>query len=503
MEENNSQKENIVIEKSNIDECQKKFENHILDNINDFEKIKNNLINLSLEGKTESELVRSFSYKIYLNTLSSNKDTTLKKWLQETLSQRNSYKENIKRNNNIESSEDKREINENEENEPRFQDINIFKEPIIKEIENNILFLFQNKNSKNILDMLIIALYPFYIKSDNKNYNEELFEEWANKPKNNIKDIYNFFHDEDEFESDLYYLMDHIMKLGINKFYETNNDKNKNYLSIRIQKIIDKLKIHNNKLYNHFKNLDFDINIILQKWLKNFFTEEFSPKNCIAIWDSILANEAKKSEELIYIDYFCISMLDCMSEDLLKKDKNEIGQRLLSYPFLENINILISLVDKIKSKENNISNIDNRKRNSSTTTGPGSMANFLYSTNKKNSQTKSVKTPNLMFGGDYSNKKGNTTLTQNINQTNNNKRVIPKKVPMFENIKNNSKNNNKTNTNNNRPTFEFTKGYTVSNSENLKMLHELKGLIDIYINEFSNDDKMKISFLIDNLSKEL
>ena len=150
MEENNSQKENIIIEKSNIDECQKKFENHILDNINDFEKIKNNLINLSLEGKTESELVRSFSYKIYLNTLSSNKDTTLKKWLQETLSQRNSYKENIKRNNNIESSEDKREINENEENEPRFQDINIFKEPIIKEIENNILFLFQNKSSNNI-----------------------------------------------------------------------------------------------------------------------------------------------------------------------------------------------------------------------------------------------------------------------------------------------------------------------------------------------------------------
>ena len=51
--------------------------------------------------------------------------------------------------------------------------------------------------------------------------------------------------------------------------------------------------------------------------------------------------------------------------------------------------------------------------------------------------------------------------------------------------------------------FELTKGYTVSNSENLKMLHELKGLIDIYIKEFSNDDKMKISFLIDNLSKEL
>ena len=381
--------------------------------------------------------------------------------------------------------------------------INLFKEPTIKEIENNILFLFQNKDScKNILDMLIISLYPFYIKSDNKNYNDELFEEWANEPKSYIKDIYNFFHDEDEFESDLYHLMDNIMKLGINKFYEPNNDKNKNYLSIRIQKIIDKLKIHNNKLYNHFKNIEFDITIILQKWLKSLFTGEFSPKDCSIIWDLILANETNKSSgELIYIDYFCISMFDSISEELLKKDKNECEQRLLTYPFLENINILLSLADKIKSKENNNTNNDNRKKNSSTATGPGSMANFLFSTNKKNNQTKSVKTPNLMFGGEYSNRKGNATLTPNVNQANNNKQVFPKKIPMFENIKNNSKNNNKSNSN--RTTFELTKGYTVSNSENLKMLHELKGLIDIYINEFSNDDKMKISFLIDNLSKEL
>ena len=498
MEEINSPKKYVIIEKNNVAECLKKFENHILNNINDFVKIKNNLINLSVEGKTESELVRSFSYKIYLNTLSSNKDTTLKKWLQETLSQRNSYKEKIKRNNNIESLEDNEEKTNNE-NISSFQDINLFKEPTIKEIENNILFLFKNKNScKNILDMLIISLNPFYIKSDNKNYNDELFEEWANDPKSNIKDIYNFFNDEDEFESDLYYLMDNIMKLGINKFYEANNDNN--YLSIRIKKIIDKLKIYNNKLYNHFKNIDFDITIFLEKWLKNIFTEIFNPKDCRIIWDLILANETKKSSgELIYIDYFCISMLDCISEELLKKDKNECEQRLLAYPFLENINILKSLADKIKSKENNNTNNDNKKKNSSTATGPGSMANFLYSANKKSSQTKSVKTPNLMFGGEYSNRKGNATLTPNVNQANNNKQVFPKKIPMFENIKNNSKNNNK----NNRPSFELTKGYTVSNSENLKMLHELKGLIDIYINEFSNDDKMKVSFLIDNLSKEL
>ena len=503
MEDNSQSKELLIIEKNNIDECQKKFENHILDNISDFDKMKNNLINLALEGKTECELMRSFSYKIYLNTLSSSKDTTLKKWLEETLSQRNSYKEKIKRNNNVESLEDK------EEEKTIFQGINLFKEPSIKEIEKNILFLFQKydcykKELNNILDMLVISLYPFYVKSENKNYNDELFETWANEPKNNIKDIYSFFHDEDEFESDLYYLMENILKLGANKFYEVNNDdKNNNYLSIRTQKIIDKLKIHNNKLYEHFKNIEFDIDIILQKWLKSLFTDVFSPKDCCYIWELIFANEFKQSSgELIYIDYFCISMLDYISEELLKKDKNECEQRLLTYPFLENINMLIPLVDKIKSKDNDKKNIDNKKKNSSTATGPGSMANFLFSTNKKSSQTKSVKTPNLMFGGEYSNKKGNTALTPNVNQVNTTKQVFPKKIPMFGNIKNNPKNNNQSK-NNRISEITKGKGYTVSNSENLKMLNELKGLIDIYINEFSNDDKMKISFLIDNLSKEL
>ena len=428
MEENNSPKKLLIIEKNNIEECLKQFEKHILNNINDFDKIKNNLINYSFEGKTECELMKAFSLKIYLNTLSSNKDTTLKKWLEETLSQRNIYKEKIKRNNNEES-----KINEektNEENElikESFQDINIFKEPSIKKIESNILFLFQKKDYCKqelniIIDMLIISLYPYYIKSDNKNYNNELFEEWVNEPMKNIKDIYNFFHDEDEFESDLYYLMDNIMKLGFNKFCEINNN---NYLSIKIQKIIDKLKIDNDKLYNHLKNIEFDIAIILQKWLKNLFTIVFSPKDCNIIWDLILANEIKHSSgELIYIDYICISMFNCINEELLKKDKNECQQRLLTCPFLENINILILLVDKIKPKDNK--NSDNQKKNSSTSTGPGSMAKFLFSS-KKNSQTKSVKSPNLMFGGDYINKKSNISSTPKINQTNN-KQTFPKKM---------------------------------------------------------------------------
>ena len=216
MEENKNSFKNG---KNNIDDCLQNFQKYILSNINDIPKIKNNLINLSKEGKTESELMRAFSYKIYLNVLPSNKDSNLKKWIEETLVQRNLYKE--KQKNLIK--DDKKEINDiiNIDIENTFKDKEIFNESSIKEIENNILLLFSENNHPIsykkgmdvILNNLIFSLYPYYIKSDIKEYNNELFEKWINDPIKNIKDIYFFFHDENEFQCDIYCLTIFMKKM--------------------------------------------------------------------------------------------------------------------------------------------------------------------------------------------------------------------------------------------------------------------------------------------------
>ena len=111
--------------------------------------------------------------------------------------------------------------------------------------------------------------------------------------------------------------------------------------------------------------------------------------------------------------------------------------------------------------------------------------------------------------------KTNQTTNQ-ISSSNNNK----KKVPMFGIDNNNNNNNNSNNKNNNinsnnsnnktnsnvnntKITFFDTRAYVVSNSENVKSLNELKGIIDQYEKEFSSQDKMKIGFLIDQIRKEL
>ena len=586
MEENNtSSKELPKYDKKDIEQCILKFQNHILNNINDIEKIKNTLLNLSKERKTESELMSSFSLKIYLNTLSTKKDATLKTWLEETLSQRNSYKEKLKNllqinqfkgdplgggengegggwNNFFDKTEIKNLINLDVER--TFQERDLFCESTIKEVEYNVLFLFAENNQpisykqgmSDILAMLIFTLYPYYTKSENKEYNNELFEKWVNEPSNYIKDIYNFFHDENEFQSDLYYLMNNLMKLGVNKFYEDNKDKNENYLIKRCDNIFEKIKKQNYQLYYHFINNKLDLGVILQRWIKCLFTREFHPKDIILILDTILYNEVNNpSGELIYIDYFCIAMVDFISEELLKKDQNECFKRLFTYPPLESIDTLITLADKIKSNKNdNIPNNINEnnlesKKSSTKKVGSGSMADFLFSSKKTNNNSssnntikinntnnsstsmasffnnntnnnstnisnlpnntnnnKKAKAPNLMFGGNYTNNKkaepansANTITQKNSQQTN------PKKIPMFGNINNNSQDNK--NKNQIKPTFipnlGNTRSYTVSNEENVKNLNELKALVDFYIKEFSYEDKMKIGFLIDKLSKEL
>lgn len=557
MEDDNNLSNEISLYEKNL----LQFQNYIINNINDIQKIKNELINLSLDGKAESELMISFSLKIYLKSLSINKDTSLKKWLEETLSQRNAYKEKLKINNskgnqlgegeNSERSgcnnffvnaEIKQLIDSDINNS--FHDKDLFRESSIKEIEYNILCLFAENNKPilykqgmiNILAILIFNLHPYYVKSDNKDYNNELFDKWVNEPTNYIKDIYNFFHDEDEFQSDLYYLMDNIMKFGVNKFFEENNDQN---LSKKCRDISELIKIQNNKLYLHFLKNKVDYEVILRKWIKSLFTKQIEIKDCGVILDMILADETKNSNgDFLYINYFCVAIIELISDELLNLEDNECFSKLSNYPPLENIRTLLPLVNKIKSNINNKTlneNNNENKKDPVTKVSPISMADFLFSSKNKSGKTPNLmfgtgktptpnsnlmfgtgkthtpnlmfgtgkpqtQTPNLMFGGDYSNNKKNISSISKTNHAN--QPTIQKKVPMFGNI---NKNEQSKKDNNLAKKFDFvnTKSYHVSNEENIKQLNELKGLIDYYVKVFSDEDKMKIDYLIDQLSQEL
>ena len=119
-----------------------------------------------------------------------------------------------------------------------------------------------------------------------------------------------------------------------------------------------------------------------------------------------------------------------------------------------------------------------------------SMTDFLFSNTSKDKQEK--KSSTLMFGGDYSNKKQTENNTQKKEH---------KKIPLFADT--NKTSNNSNNSNKTKPSFDTfvpnSKPFRVVNNENMKMLMELRGLIDLYNHIFEDEDRQKILFLIDKI----
>ena len=123
-----------------------------------------------------------------------------------------------------------------------------------------------------------------------------------------------------------------------------------------------------------------------------------------------------------------------------------------------------------------------------------SMSDFLFSSTSNNKPANKPST--LMFGGDYSNKKPNDSNTQKTEH---------KKVPFFNDT--NKISNNSSNSNKNKPSlYTFvpnSKPYSVVNGENMRILMELRGIIDLYDKIFEDSDRQKILFLIDKIKNNV
>ena len=569
-------------EKLNFEKCTFSFRRHIINHIDNIQEIKKHLLSFSLDGKTGIELMRSFSWKIYLNVLSSDENATLKTWLEETFNMRNEFNKKVKELMNIKKYRgdplggfvggqwgdffDKADIKHliKIDVDRTFQDRDLFCENSIKDMEYNILYLFAKVNQptsykqgmNDILAMLIYSLYPYYRKSKINEYNNELFDKWVENPTSNIDDIYNFFHDENYFQSDLFYLMVNLMNFGVNKFYEDvdetkNPGESKNYLVKRCENISEKkLKLQNSRLYYHFVNIGIDPGVVLQRWIKCLFTREFHPQDCSIIWDAIFANEIMEpSEDLSYVDYFSIAMLDFISDELLRKDQSECFKRLFQYPPLESMTTLISLTSRIKpkiielekleiqrEKEWKEKTIRNKKQLEKMAEQNKKLKKELEENLEKNKQNATNNINNInnfLFANQFNlfqnpnifiNNNAKYLSPQLNNIQNQNQQIFPQMNIMFNNstnmlininnINNNNKkaekNNkkekkeNKEDSNKNKSPLDFIKTtYSESIEDKNKLFEELKSIMNKYKSTFTYNDRIKADALLDKLQKKL
>ena len=258
-----------------------------------------------------------------------------------------------------------------------FQELAIFHQKKVKSNLADILFIWNKENldvgyqqgMNDILAVTFLALYPCYFKNTKKLSKKDIINLSSEQLSaiNNAQDIYDFFHDEDELYSDLFFCYDKLMKRGLKELFETFKGNEKcivnfkkyqlfsseldqeptddlqNPLNIRCTLIIkEKLKSIDPDLYQHFKKIGLSCTIFLQRWLKCMFDREFELKDIFTIWDAIFATpDVQNGYGLVFLDYIAISMILRIRKQLLASDQNECFMTLFKYPHIDNISELV------------------------------------------------------------------------------------------------------------------------------------------------------------------
>ena len=69
-----------------------------------------------------------------------------------------------------------------------------------------------------ILAIFIHSFFSFYFPNSKKINNKSEFDLWSKEPEKYVNEIYDYLHDEDELQSDLYYIINNNFSLIIIKF---------------------------------------------------------------------------------------------------------------------------------------------------------------------------------------------------------------------------------------------------------------------------------------------
>ena len=340
------------IKKNNINELSLIFKEKILLNPYRVEDLKK----FAIEAKLTKENLRPMAWKIFLGVLPET--TSLREWVEIISNQREEYKKKLKKFCKIKKfvgdplgGNKKKKKNEgpiedtdlksliNKDLDRTHQEIDLFLQNKIKNILANVLYIWSKENStvsyrqgmNELLAIIFISFYPYYFTCTRKpkTTKEDIIEYL--KDINLYKDdIYIYFHDEDEIQSELFYTFEALMKKGMTnlfdpyilqkddpgyKIYEIfpqmwKDDSNENkptYVYRRCSLLIkEKLKSLDNDLYAHFKKIDLNCEVFLQRYLRCIFCREFNLNDVYIIWDIIFydnyVNRDKEKYDFIYME---------------------------------------------------------------------------------------------------------------------------------------------------------------------------------------------------------
>ena len=510
------------IKKNNINELSQIFKEKILLNPYRIENLKK----FAMEGELNKELLRPIAWKIFLGVLPNT--TSLREWVEIVSNQREEFKKKIKKfckikkfigdplgggskkkkataDTSYEDTDLKNLINKDLDR--THQEIDLFLQNKIKNILANVLYIWSKENHEisyrqgmnELLAILFLVFYPYYFPCTRKpkNTKNDIIE-FLKDMELYKEDIYIFFHDEEEIQSDLFFIFEALMKKGMSnlfnpkvlnkddpgyKMYEIfpqmwkdDSDEDKpTYVYRRCALLIkEKLKSLDNDLYSHFKRIDLNCGVFLQRWLRCIFCREFSLDDVYLIWDIILyddyINGNTQKYSFIYMEYLSIAMIFKIRDTLKDADQNECFTTLFKYPETNDIMEIIKLSKKVEQAINERLNGKNsnvydilgimKPIESEPTRIFTSPHMFNQSGNKNSQNNNNDKVNNNKNDNNFNQKKNNNTINnntininndsenQNDNNEENNITYTPLDVDEKENINLDSINHNNQNNGN-------------------------------------------------------
>ena len=392
----------IQIKKKNLQELTLIFKEKILLNSYRIENLKKS----ALEGELDKDSLRPIAWKLFLEVLPNT--SSIREWVEVISTQREEFKKKIKKfckikkfkgdplgggskkKKNETSSEDI-ELKEliNKDLDRTHQDMDLFLQNKIKNILANVLYIWSKENQdvsyrqgmNELLAVLFLSFYPYYFVSTCK----------PKSTKNDIIDylkdinfhkeeIYIFFHDEEEIQSDLFFIFEALMKKGMKnlfnplvltkdnpdyKLYEIfpgiwkddSDEEKPTYVYRRCSLLIkEKLKSLDNDLYSHFKKIELNCGVFLQRWLRCIFCREFDMEKVLIIWDVLLQNEYTNSNiekySFFFMESISIAMIFKIRDKLKDADQNDCFSTLFKYPHVNDIMEIIKLSQKVEQAIN-------------------------------------------------------------------------------------------------------------------------------------------------------
>lgn len=205
------------------------------------------------------------------------------------------------------------------------KDSNDYSESHINTI-TRILFVLA-KNNENIgyvqgMNELVAVIYYCFVKDENELFRQNTESAtffFLKELTRQLKDIFSF-----EIKAE-----------------KTNIEKNHTCF-------LNLLKKHEEKIYEHFKDLRLDTFFIFNKWVVVVLAQEFDIDDILKIWDPFLAAENK----LEFINYLILAILIQIKEDLLVKEFDGCMEMLQKLPKNKlDIESIILLANQLNRKE--------------------------------------------------------------------------------------------------------------------------------------------------------